>query len=111
MIVYAVICRASDAAVLAEHSTESLSGNAPQVTIALVQHLKENSDSVRDSELKTFVHNNEEGADDFFSDFLNVCAMNVDADEMEESYFHLFLKDGVFYVCISDDPDTRDQKV
>jgi hypothetical protein len=110
MIVYAVICRASDATVLSEHSTDSLSGNAPQVTIALIQHLKDHPDIVKDSELKTFVHNSDD-ADDFFSDFLNVCSMNFGLDEIEESYFHLYLKDGVFYCCISDDPDTRDQKV
>ena len=111
MIVYAVICRATDAVVLAEHSTDSLSGNAPQVTIALIQHLKDNPDIVNDGELRTFVHSSNDMEDDFFSDFLNVCSMNVGLDEMDESYFHLYLKDGVFYCCISDDPDTRDQKV
>jgi hypothetical protein len=30
---------------------------------------------------------------------------------VEDHFFHLFLKDGVFYCCISDDPDFRDQKV
>jgi len=112
MIVYAVICRAKDATVLAEHSSDSLmSGNGPQVTIALLQHLKDHPDIVKDGELKTFVHNNEEGVEDFFSEFLNVCAMNFEDDILDEYYFHLFLKDGVFYCCISDDPDTRDQKV
>lgn len=112
MIVYAVVCRVQDATVLADHSSDSLtSGNCPQVTVALLQHLKDHPDIVKDGELKTFVHNNEEGVEDFFSDFLNVCAMNFDDDFLDEYYFHLFLKDGVFYCCISDDPDTRDQKV
>ena len=97
---------------LAEHSSESLvSGNAPQVTIALMKHLRDNPDLVKDGEMKTFVHSNEEAEDDFFQDFMNVCAMQMDGDDLGEYYFHVFCKDGVMYCCISDDPDTRDQKV
>jgi hypothetical protein len=112
MIVYSVIARAKDAAVLAETSSDNLmSGNAPQVSIALMEHLRDNPQLIRDEEMKTFVHSNEEDEDDFFSDFLNVCAMQMDVSDVEEYFFHLLLKDGVYYCCISDDPDTRDQKV
>jgi hypothetical protein len=115
MIVYAVICRAKDAVVLAEHSLEGLmSGNAPQVTIALMQHLRDNPTMISEGEMKTLVHSNDSDSDldAFWSDFMNVCAMKFDAaEDILEFYFHLFLKDGLFYCCISDDPDTRDQKV
>lgn len=114
MIVYAVICRAKDAIVLAEHSSDSLmSGNAPQVVIALMEHLRDNPNLIQDNDMKTFVHNNAEAEDDFFQDFMNVCAMQTEIQDasVDEHYFHLYLKDGVTYCCISDDPDTRDQKV
>ncbi|CAB9524216.1 Vesicle-associated membrane protein 7 [Seminavis robusta] len=119
MIVYAVICRAKDAVVLAEHSTDDLmSGNAPQVTIALLQHLRDHPDMIKDKEMKTFVHSNDQEESDldaFWSDFLHVCAMESEEVANDviimEYYFHLYLKDGIFYTCISDDPDTRDQKV
>jgi len=32
-------------------------------------------------------------------------------NEMQEHYFHLTRKDNVFYCCLGDDPDPRDQKV
>ena len=112
MIVYAVICRPKDATVLAEHSSESLmSGNAPQVTIALMEHLRDTPNVLNDGDMKTFVHSNAEAEDDFFQDFMNVCAMQMDVSDVDDYYFHLFRKDGVIYCCISHDPDTRDQKV
>jgi len=112
MIVYAVICRSKDAVVLAEHSSNSLmSGNAPQVTISLMEHLRDNPKLINNGEMKTLVHNNDDQEDDFFSDFLNVCAMTMDFPDIDEYYFHLFLKDGVLYCCISDDFDAKDQKV
>ena len=78
MIVYAVICGASDATVLAEHSSDSLmSGNAPQVTIALLQHLKNNPEIVKDSELKTFVHDNDDEDD-------SSCHPDSDSDDDDE---------------------------
>lgn len=112
MIVYSAIARAKDAVVLAETSSENLmSGNAPQVTIELMKHLSNNPHVIQDAEMKTFVHNNEDDEDDFFSDFMNVCAMKMEVSDVEEYFFHLLVKDGVYYCCISDDPDTRDQKV
>lgn len=113
MIVYSVIARAKDATVLAETSSENLiSGNAPQISIAFLKHLSDNPNQyIQDGEKKTFVYS-EEDEDDFFSDFMNVCAMKMDvSDILEEYYFHLFCKDGIFFLCISDDPDTRNQKV
>ena len=64
MIVYSVIARTKDAVVLAEFSSDNLmSGNAPQVTIALMEHLRDNPHLLRDGEMKTFVHNNEDDED------------------------------------------------
>lgn len=113
MIIYAVICRAKDATILAEHSSESLmSGNAPQVTIALMEHLRDHPNIFKDGDMKTFVHSNGEAQDDFFQDFMNVCAMQMETDlDIEEYFFHLFQKEKVIYCCISDDPDVRSQKV
>lgn len=31
--------------------------------------------------------------------------------EPDEYYIHVYLKDDIFYICLADDPDPRDQKV
>jgi Synaptobrevin/Regulated-SNARE-like domain len=118
MIVYAVICRSKDAAILCEYSTEALTGNAPQVTAALLEHLRDHPAIMKEGDLKTFRHrNNGTSEEDFFSQFLQACTVAVStADELdlgavEEHFFHLWHQDEVFYCCLSDDRDPREQKV
>ena len=112
MIIYAVIARASDAAVLVDCCDPLLKGNAPLVTSVLMEHLRDNPSLVDDGDFRTFVQRNTEESVDFFSNFLDAaCAMAMGDDAVDENYFHLFLQDGIYYCCISDDEDSRDQKV
>lgn len=119
MIVYAVICRAKDAAVLVEFLTESLTGNAPQVTTALLEHMRDNPNIIQEGKLKTFVHRNSDDdfSEDFFSTVVQACtvpintAEELDLGHFQEHYFHLWLQDGVYYCCLTDSPEPRHHKV
>lgn len=112
-IVYAVICRASDATILVENTSPELKGNAAQVTLALMQHLRDHPELVEEGDHKTLKHRNDE-EEDFFDHFVHAaCTAGAmdDDDEPDEHFFHLYLKDEVFYCCLGDDPGTRDQAV
>ncbi|KAL3934538.1 MAG: hypothetical protein SGBAC_009765 [Bacillariaceae sp.] len=121
MIVYTVICRARDAAILVELATESLAGgNAPQVTTALLEHLRDNPNVIQEGNLKTFVHRNhddEEMGDDIFGTVMQACtvpissAAELDLGQFQEHYFHLWLDKGIYYCCLSDSPEPRHHKV
>jgi hypothetical protein len=118
-IVYAVICRSKDAAILVEFTSEALTGNAPQVTTALLEHLRDNPGAMQEGDLTTYVHRNERGGvrDDIFGQFLQACTIPVttteelDLGDVQENYFHLWHQNGVFYCCLADDPDPKVQKV
>jgi len=112
-IVYAVVCRAKDAAVLAEVCDRDIKGSVAPVMVELLQHLRDHPTFFNDGDRKTFVQRNESELD-FFSHFIEACSAAIgegSEDEQQEHYFHLFFKDEVFYACLADDPDTRDQKV
>jgi hypothetical protein len=118
MIVYAVISRSHDAAILCEFSSEALTGNAPQVTASLLEHLRDHPAIMKEGDLKTFRHSNQGGdEEDFFSQFIQACSVAIsstdelDPGAVEEYFFHLWHQDGVFYCCLSDDVDPREQKV
>lgn len=124
MIVYAVICRSSDAAILCEYSDEKLTGNAPQCTAAILEHLRDHPSILKEGDLKTFRNKNAttDGSgcvseDDFLSQFLQACtvaittAEEMDLGSIEEYFFHLWHQDGIFYCCLGDDKETREQKV
>jgi hypothetical protein len=112
-IVYAVICRASDATILVENTSPELKGNAAQVTLALMQHLRDHPELVEEGDHKTLKHRNDE-EDDIFDHFVHAaCTAGAldDDDDEDEHFFHLLLKDDVFYCCLGDDPASRDQAV
>ena len=112
-IIYAVICRAKDAAILTEVCDRDVKGTFGSVMVELLQHLRDHPEFFQDGDLKTFVQRNQAEMD-FFSHFLEACSAAIgDEDDTAapENYFHLFFKDGVFYCCLGDDPETRDQKV
>ena len=125
MIVYVVICRSSDAAILCEYSTDDLTGNAPQCTAAILEHLRDHPNIVKQGDLKTFRHANKssyssgcgDNDGDFFRQFFEACtvaittAEEMDLGSIEEHFFHLWHQDGVFYCCLCDDRDARQQKV
>jgi hypothetical protein len=71
-----------------------------------------------EGDLTTFVHRNEkDGLEDLFSQFMQSCTISLmtaeelDLGAVQEHYFHLWYQDGVFYCCLSDDPDPRQHKV
>lgn len=116
MIIYTVIARIRDAAVLVEDTSPDIVGNAPQVTTMLLNHIKNHPNLLPDGERRTFIQTNrgeQDTRDGFFSSFLESCATALSGDEswVDENYFHLLRNDGVIYLCISDDRDIRDQKV
>ena len=113
-IIYAVICRAKDAAILTEVCDRDVKGTFGTVMVELLQHLRDHPEFFQDGDLKTFVQRNQAEMD-FFSHFLEACNVAL-GDEEEgkgpvENYFHLFFKDGVYFCCLGDDPDPQDQKV
>ena len=131
-ILYAVICRSKDAAVLAEFISEAMpvGSNAPQVTVALLEHLRDNPAAVQDGDMTTYVHRNDgsnnKGSsssgrkknDDIFGSFLQACTVplkttdeNLELGHVQENYFHLWNEKNVFYCCLSDDPNPKYQKV
>jgi hypothetical protein len=111
-IVYVSICRARDAAILCEVTDPQVKGtNVSQVAIQLLEHLRDHPTLMEEGERKTFVHHNAPEVD-FLSHFVEACATAMgEEEELDEYYFHLFLKDQVYYVCLGDDADVRDQKV
>ena len=140
MIVYCVICRQKDASVLCElHDNSDLKGNAPQVTTALLEHLCAHPETFNEGDLKTYVNRSDSSRgsgswgsgffgrgrqqpdpNDMFNQFLHACTIpitSVTADEeldlgnIQEHYFHVWNYDGVFYCCLSDDKNQKDQKV
>ena len=123
MIVYAVVCRSSDAAILCEFSTDDLSGNAPQCTAAILEHMRDHPNILKEGDLKTFRNTNRHNGsastseEDFLSQFLQACSVAITtADEMdlgsvEEYFFHIWHQKGIFYCCLGDDKEARQQKV
>lgn len=100
------------AAVLVDCCDPLLKGNAPLVTSVLMEHLRDNPTLVEEGDLRTFVQRNADESLDYFSHFLDAaCSMALGDDDVDENYFHLYLKGGIYYCCISDDQDSRDQKV
>lgn len=105
MIVYAVVARAKDAAMLTEWSMDGETSNAAQITGTLLEHLRDHPGVIMDGERKTFV---QKATEDWLDSFLEACAMT---DDEEDFFFHFFFKDGVYYACLGDDSATNDQKV
>lgn len=113
MIVYAVICRSRDAAVLAENYSPELGGNAPQVTMALMERLRDRPEYLAKGESKTFAQRNEETDFFAFTSFLGACtaAGGTNASGLADHFFHVVHDGTVFFSCLSDDPDPRSHAV
>ena len=122
-IIYAVVCRAKDAAVLVEVCDRDVKGTFGTVMIELLQHLRDHPNVyIQENDCRTFVQRNTDEID-FFSHFLEACSAaaagfgNVDDDGEDDiaatdnHYFHVYFKKGVYYCCLSDDAATGDQKV
>ena len=112
-VVYVNVSRARDAAVLCEATNSDLRGtNVAQVTTQLLEHLRDHPGLIQDGDCRTFIQRNKKEAD-FLSNFMEACySVMEDFEALEDDhFFHLYLKDGVYFVCLGDDPDMKDQKV
>jgi len=116
-IVYASICRVRDATCLVEATSIEYKGNVAQIMTVLVEHLRDHEELCQDGERKTFVHRNDASSEDWFSNIVTdawCAATNTDLGDRgsgAEHYFHVYRKDAVFYCCLGDDGDYKDQKV
>lgn len=111
MIVYAVICRSRDAAVLSENYSPELGGNAPQVTMALMERLRDCPEYLTKGESKTFAQRNEETDFFAFTSFIGACTGGADAPTLGDHFFCVMHDGTVFFSCLSDDPDPRSHAV
>lgn len=111
MIVYAVICRSRDAAVLCENYTPELGGNAPQVSMALMERLRDHPEYLASGESKTFAQRNEETDFFAFTSFLEACTGGAGDATMGDHFFHVMHDGTVYFSCLSDDPDPRSHAV
>jgi hypothetical protein len=123
-ILYTVICRIKDVAILVEVCDSDIKGTFSTIMIELLQHLYKNNTNdntiFNDGDCKTFIQQNTEELD-FFSHFLEACNNSIynttgndtndGTNDTENHYFHLYYKNGIYYCCLSDDSDLRDQKV
>jgi hypothetical protein len=99
--------------VLAENYAHEMGGNAPQVNMALMEYLRDNPTDLPSGEKKTFLQQNEQ-QETFFWGFLEACGMDQNASSGNSDmrhFFHVLHQDGVFYSCLSDDPDLNEHKV
>lgn len=111
MIVYAVICRSRDAAVLAENYSPELSGNAPQVTMALMERLRDHPEFLSEGETKTFAQRNEDFDFFAFRGMLEACTGGGGTAVTGDHFFHVIHDGTVYFSCLSDDPDLRSHQV
>lgn len=95
---------------LVEATSVDYKGNVSMVMTQLVEHLRDHNELCEESERKTFVHRND-AENDFFSSFMDACVVVGLPGVMEEHFFHVYRQEGVFYCCLGDEPDVRDQKV
>ena len=135
MILYAVIARAKDGAILVESAIAGVEGNFPQITVEVLERVVSTSnytsalgtlqsssqvELLPDGERRTFIqrHNEESMLGGLFSASAvqwSCFGFNNDEESGGEAnnngdldyYFHLCRKDNVICLCISDDTDAR----
>ena len=126
MIIYTVLARSQDGAVLVESTASGLEGNHPQITRTLVSCLQQNLELVPLGNRKTFVHRNTgddsecdpendfegfwHGLEGFWGGVCDPGSKNQNSDDLG-NYFHVLHGEGVFYICLSDDEIGRQQNV
>lgn len=105
---YACVCRAVDATMLAELA--EVDGNADQVMQALTERLVEIPEALPFGSRKTFSQTNTDTGD-FFGDLVMAFTGGYVNMDGSEHFFQIWHNNGVFYACISDDSDYRGQQV
>lgn len=131
MILYAVVARAKDGIILVESMVAGVEGNHPQITVEVLDHVVKKSNAMLpEGGKRTFMQMNEEtsifgglfsssGSSSSVATQWN-CWMstnntsNSNDDEKSPArtgdldyYFHLYRKENVICLCISDDTDIR----
>jgi len=132
MILYAVIARAKDGAILVESAVAGLEGNFPQVTVEVLERIVSSgnytsalgtlqssspTELLPDGARRTFVQRPDEpmfpGLSGMASQTWRCYGFNdVESSRGEKSgdlpyYFHSYRKDNIICLCISDDTDVR----
>ena len=122
MILYSVIARSNDGAVLAEATAPGVEGNHPQVTQQLIQALVGNASLVAIGNRKTFAHAAENTNNDYFQDGGDYDDKGSswgkkrkgrnadDGSNMLETYFHVQRGESIYFICLSDDRDSKKQR-
>ena len=109
-IIYTCIARAKDATILVESTAPELGGNAPQVSLALMEYIRDHPQILEEGARKTWYQKN--GATkDFFSGMIDSFTGDYDIMDGTEHFFHVVKKSEVVYSCLSDDNDPREQNV
>jgi len=134
MLLYSVIARSSDGAILVEATTAGVEGNHPQVTNQLVQKLISNPSLIATGNRKTFAnsvdlngngnggsgkYNNSGdldgigGGDIEMKGFWNGWGAEEIYDDSEsmEYFFHVQRGESVYLICISDDIDGQQHRI
>ena len=131
MILYSVIARAKDGAVLVESSVAGLEGNFPQITVEVLERVvgsshnslgtRESSSLLPDGARRTFVQRHDAPmlggmfssvATQWSAFGFGGCGGDEEApagagNGDDDYYFHMCRKDNVICLCISDDADVR----
>jgi hypothetical protein len=126
MILYAIIARAKDGAILVESTVGGVEGNFPQITVEVLQRIVatsnwnsalgtlESSSKVEllpEGSKRTFIQRHDEGfLGGLFSGVANWGCGDEESGVMEDKldyFFHLSRGQGVICLCISDDSDPR----
>mmetsp|Transcript_23537 Transcript_23537/g.27790 ORF Transcript_23537/g.27790 Transcript_23537/m.27790 type:complete len:284 (+) Transcript_23537:58-909(+) len=124
MIIYTVVARASDGSVLAECSAAGMEGNYPSVLQQLIVILNKRPKLISVGNRKTFMYpSNERSSEDVNCDPFGSLWNGIDGilgitgDSGEGSsnsldhFFHVIRGEGVWYMCLSDDNEGRQQNV
>jgi Regulated-SNARE-like domain len=124
VLIYAVVCRATDAVVLSEACDKDLKSSIGPAFLELLEHLRDQHLLV-EGDRQTFVQKDEESTinavvDDFLSHFMRSCSAALgDAEDNltpgesadMDYYFHIFRRNDVYYGCLGDDARLPYQKV
>ena len=134
MILYSVIARAKDGAVLCESIVAGVEGNFPQITVEVLERIVSSTNALEspsgpellpDGGRRTFVQRRDEPMfGGLFSGVASqwTCFGYNNADDVESGggamntgdvdyFFHLCRKDNVICLCISDETDARHHAV
>jgi len=124
MIIYTVVARASDGSVLAECSAAGMEGNYPSVLQQLIVILNKRPKLISVGNRKTFMYpSNERSSNDancdacgsFWTGIDGLLGITGDSGEGSSNsldhFFHVIRGEGVWYMCLSDDNEGRQQNV